>query len=271
MTPVRSAQRVARYSLGALAMVALAGCGTTLATSPHTMAPAPRAQTSTATPTVAPAPSVMASVPTRAIGPARRVGTRVRVRRIPAAARPSVGTFVGVAARQYAREMSGPVPRLDLQRIASDPGLGAALRSGSAPRLRAYVHAKFASVWSHMHVSRLQILSGSRVVVDEGVPFVVDGPHTLLPSGFGRSAVTLRISIQDEIGFVRLLHRHYPVDVVVRGSGPGQVRTSLPSALRSRLPDRGTVTIAGRRYAVGSLSRTALGGEPVKIWILSRG
>jgi hypothetical protein len=132
--------------------------------------------------------------------------------------------------------------------------------------VRSYVSARFASVWYHQHVSRLQILRGLRVIADQGVPFVVDGPHTTLPG-----KLTLRISIQDEIGFVRLLHRHHPVDVVVRGRGAGHVRASLPAALHVHLPDSGAVTVAGRRYQVSTLSRTALGGEPVKIWILARG
>jgi hypothetical protein len=67
------------------------------------------------------------------------------------------------------------------------------------------------------------------------------------------------------------MHRHHPIDVVVRGRRRGHVRTSLPAALRVRLPERGTVTIAGHRCRVRTLSRTALGGESVRIWILARG
>ena len=178
--------------------------------------------------------------------------------------------LTGVASHTYAREVDGAVARADLRQIAHDAGLRAAARSGSDARVRSYVSAKFSSVWSHEHVSRLQILRGSQVIADQGVPFVVDGPHTTLPGSSG-SKLTLRISIQDEIGFIRLLHRHHPFDVVVRGRGHGHVRTSLPAALHVHLPDSGTVTIAGRRYQVRTLARTALGGEPVKIWILARG
>jgi hypothetical protein len=73
------------------------------------------------------------------------------------------------------------------------------------------------------------------------------------------------------IGFVRYMHRNYPVDVVVRGRGTDHVRTSLPAALDVRLPDAGTATVAGTRYQVRSFPQTALGGEPVKAWILQRG
>jgi hypothetical protein len=242
MTRVPSPRRLLRSPLPLLGAVALAGCGTALATAPsaptHTSAPTPT------------------SAPTHTTAPAQTA---------------RVDRLAYVAAHQYALEVGGSVARQDLHRIAGDARLHSVVRSGSDATLRSYVHGKFASVWSHQHVSRLQILRGSRVVIDEGVPFVVDGPHTVLRSASGRSLVTLRISIQDEIGFVRLMHRNHPIDVVVRGQGPGHVRTSLPAALHVRLPDRGTASIAGRRYTVRTFSRTALGGEPVKIWILARG
>ena len=80
-----------------------------------------------------------------------------------------------------------------------------------------------------------------------------------------------QMRLKDESGFVRLLHRHHLVDVVVRGQRAADARTSLPAALHIGLPDRGMTTIAGHRYVVRSLSRTALGGERVKIWLLARG
>jgi hypothetical protein len=87
----------------------------------------------------------------------------------------------------------------------------------------------------------------------------------------GRNLGTLQVSIQDEIGFVRLIHRHNPVDVVVRGLRGGQVETSLPAAARVRLPSSGTVTIAGRRYRVISFREIAWNNAPVAVSILEKG
>jgi hypothetical protein len=75
---------------------------------------------------------------------------------------------------------------------------------------------------------------------------------------------------QDVIGFVRFMHRNYPVDVVVRGRGAAHVRSSLPAATNAKLPSRGPVTIAGRRYDVRSFQQTAWGSEPVTVWILTK-
>jgi hypothetical protein len=46
------------------------------------------------------------------------------------------------------------------------------------------------------------------------------------------------------------------------------VRTLLPAAAHAHLPARGTVTLAGRRYAVRSFAQRAWAGEPVTVWIL---
>jgi hypothetical protein len=170
-----------------------------------------------------------------------------------------------IAKQTYDREVGGGVVDGRLHEIAADAALRKAASAGSVSGMRAAVNQKFMPVWFHQHVSRLQILRSDKVVVDAGVPFVVDGPHTSLPGGF-----TLRISVQDEIGFVRLISRHHPVQVVVRGRGAAHVRSSLPAATHATLPSAGTVTLARVHYFVRSFSRKALGGEPVKIWILQR-
>jgi hypothetical protein len=117
----------------------------------------------------------------------------------------------------------------------------------------------------------MRILQGSQVVDETGVPFVVAPAQVTLRGTGGRRLGTLQVSIQDEIGFVRYMHRNYPVDVVVRGRGAAHLRTSLPAALSARLPDLGTATVAGKRYEVRSFTQTALGGEPVRVWILQGG
>jgi hypothetical protein len=116
----------------------------------------------------------------------------------------------------------------------------------------------------------MRIRKGSSVVVETGVPFVVAPTTIPLRSSSGRTLGTLEVSIQDEIGFVRFMHRNYPVDVVVRGTGAADVRSSLPAATHANLPSSGPVTIAGRRYLSRSFHETAWNGEPVTVWILTK-
>lgn len=169
---------------------------------------------------------------------------------------------------RYASEASGAAAHATLSRLAHDPGLLAVVRSGSNARIRSYVNSRFRPVWYHWHVSRMRITRGSTTVIETGVPFVVDGPSTTLRDAHGRAIAQLQISIQDVIGFVRLNTRHGGVETVVRGRGSADVRTSLPAALKVKLPASGTVTIAGHRYDVASFHETGWRGEPLQIWIL---
>jgi hypothetical protein len=183
----------------------------------------------------------------------------------------AIDHLTALARQRYANEVGGRGVVAKLHRVGSDPTLLRTLESGNLTATRAYVAQRYPAVWYHWHVSRMRILRRSRVVVDAGVPFVVAPAQMTLRGTGGRALATLQVSIQDEIGFVRLMHRNYPVDVVVRGSGASHLRTSLPAAAHVRLPSRGQATIGGRRYLVRSFQQTALGAEPVTVWILTKG
>jgi hypothetical protein len=203
--------------------------------------------------------------------PAPRKAPAPSQARPAAVANTAIDHLTTVAKARYVQEVQGGVAHATLRRVARDPALLAALRSGSQTRLRSYVQSQYMPVWYHWHVSRLRIMRGSRVLVDAGVPFVVAPSQTTLRDARGRPLATLQVSIQDEIGFVRFMHRNYPVDVVVRGRGAAHVRTSLAAAANAHLPDSGTATVAGVRYQVRSFRQMALANEPVKVWILKRG
>jgi hypothetical protein len=182
----------------------------------------------------------------------------------------AIDQLSAVARRQYAAEVHGGVAIGTARRVARDPALLRTLESGNVAATQAYVRRQFPAVWYHWHVSRMRIRKGSSVVVETGVPFVVAPTTIPLRSSSGRTLGTLEVSIQDEIGFVRFMHRNYPVDVVVRGTGGADVRSSLPAATHANLPSSGPVTIAGRRYLSRSFHETAWNGEPVTVWILTK-
>jgi hypothetical protein len=183
-------------------------------------------------------------------------------------ANPQLDRIVRLGQQQYAREVGGATVNSLLHRVASDPAFLHALGTSDAAA-RAYVAQQFPNVWYHWHISRLRVVRGSTDVVEIGVPFVVAGPGIPLRGPGGRSLGRLEVSLQDEIGFVRLMHRNYPVDVVVRGTTSASVRSSLPAAANAALPASGTVQLAGRTYDVRSFKETAWNGEPVTIWFLA--
>lgn len=179
---------------------------------------------------------------------------------------PTIDSLAATAQARYDEEVRGGPVHRQLSRVNSDPSLLRALETSNRAALRA---AALRLQKQPGHVSRLRVLRGNRPLVDVGVPFCVAGSRSTLRAPDGTVLGTLEISIQDEIGFVRYMHRNYPVDVVVRGPG-GLTRSSLPAATQARLPRSGAVTLAGRRYQVRAFDRRALDDQPVTAWILTR-
>jgi hypothetical protein len=185
--------------------------------------------------------------------------------------KPPIDHMTAVARAQYTGEVSGSRSIAVLHKVGSDPTLLRLLQSRQLGSARAYVARVYPHTWYHWHVSRLRITQGSRLVTEVGVPFVLPASQMTLQAKGGRPVGTLKVSMQDEIGFVRLMHRRYPaVDVVLRGRGPSHLRTSMHAAALVKLPATGSVSIAGHRYLVRSFNEPAWNGEPVTIWILMK-
>lgn len=186
--------------------------------------------------------------------------------------RPSrMDRLVAAARRRYGEEVHGVAVHAKLRRIAQDATLRRTLRSGNAASVQAYVRRQFNGPWYHQHVSRVRIVQGSRVVADAGVPFVVAPSRRVMRGPNGRSLGTLEVSIQDVVGYVKYMRRNLGIDSVVRGTGAGHVKASIPGTETMQLPQRGTATIAGRRYLVRMFHTKGFGGEPLSVWVLARG
>jgi hypothetical protein len=191
--------------------------------------------------------------------------------RATAAAAGGIDRLTAIARQRYAIEARGGVAIGTLHRVGRDPTLLRHLQSGNLSAAQSYVNRQFQAVWYHWHVSHLRVVQGSQVLVDAGVPFDVAPAQMTLRGTGGRPLGTLEVSIQDVVGYVRYMHRNYGVDVVVRGQGAGHVRSSLPAATQGNLPSSGTVTLGGNRYNVRSFQESAMGNEPLTIWILTKG
>lgn len=154
--------------------------------------------------------------------------------------------YVHVARLIYANERSGSPVRASLTRISHD---AAAMRGNRAELLRQLFLPRF-------HVVRLRWAKGAKVV-DVGGRFVVAGKR-LGP---------LTISMQDVIGYVKLIHRQTGMRVVVRGNA-GHVVASTPALGRATLPTSGTVTVSGRTYLVKHFTEPGFAGETLRVWLL---
>jgi hypothetical protein len=171
-------------------------------------------------------------------------------------------TLAGVAKRIYHQEAGGEVGHAAVKRIARDRALLAALRTQDAPRLRAAALRQLFNPGKH--VVRLSVRHGTSTLVNVGGTFVVSPAQRALPAGLG----VLEASMQDVIGYVKLVHRLSGAQIVVRGAA-GHVESSLPSATNATLPASGQVTLAGRSYVVRSFPERGYDGEPLTVWVLT--
>jgi hypothetical protein len=174
-------------------------------------------------------------------------------------------TLAQVAQRIYQQEVSGTVARAAARRVARDPALDRALADGNAKALRAEALRQLFAPGKH--VVRLRVLRGRRVLTDVGGRFVVGEAAAELRAPDGRDLGRIEVSLQDVLGFRKLVNRLTGADVVIRGSA-GHVETSLPAAATASLPASGTVTLQGRSYAVREFSEHGFGGEPLRVWLL---
>jgi hypothetical protein len=170
-------------------------------------------------------------------------------------------TLGGVARRIYQQEADGAVGHAAVRRIARDPALLSALRSDNAAALRAAALRQLFDPGKH--VVRLSVVRDGRPLTDVGGAFVVAPAQLRL-----RDGDVLMASMQDVVGYVKLVHRLTGAQVVVRGV-PGHVESSLPAAARAALPAAGDATVAGHAYVVRSFHETGYGGERLDVWVLS--
>jgi hypothetical protein len=170
-------------------------------------------------------------------------------------------TLGGVARRIYQQEADGAVGQAAVRRIARDPALLSALRGGHAAALRAAALRQLFDPGKH--VVRLSVVRDGRPLTDVGGAFVVAPAQLRL-----RGGDVLMASMQDVVGYVKLVHRLTGAQVVVRGV-PGHVESSRAAAARASLPAAGDATVAGHPYVVRSFHETGYGGERLDVWVLS--
>ena len=169
-----------------------------------------------------------------------------------------------VATRIYRRELASPGVRADQRQVETYAPLLNALASGD----RAAVGKAVTSlVYSHTHVVRLRVTRGGAVLADVG------GPYILAPVGGvlrlrGRPVGRYLLSVQDDLGYVKLETRFIGVPLVLySGSEPLPLEGAL-SVPAASIPLRGTVRYRGRSYQVFSFTAEAFPSGHLRISLL---
>ena len=177
------------------------------------------------------------------------------------AAQARADAFAEIARRIYDHEHAPVVGRSAVKHLGADPILVRAMQSGDRALIRA--HARRTVI---PHEVRVRVMRGSQILTDVGLPFVVQGAQAELRAPDGSVLGQIDVSIQDVIGFVKLVRRQTGTEVVVRGEG--RVASSLAAAAHVPLPSSGRVRLAGQSYIVRSFKEADFIGKPLTVWVL---
>ena len=177
-----------------------------------------------------------------------------------AAAGVRADTLVGVARRIYRQEADGAVGHAAVRRIARDPALRAAMRSGSPAALRAAALRQLFNPGKH--VVRLSVMRGGRTLTDVGGRFVVSPAQLTAQRRRHRGL---------DAGRHRLREARPPPDGSGRGrqGRPGARRELTSRRADTALPAAGSATVAGRSYVVRSFREVGFSGEALQVWVLT--
>ena len=148
--------------------------------------------------------------------------------------------------------------------VARDPRFVHAVATADPAALRAQIVRFFQQ--PRLHVVRIRATTRTgRLINDVGGPYVL-APTSATVRSHGRAVGRVTLSVQDDAGYIKLLHRFTGAEVVLRtAAGPVPGSTIR---LRRALPAHSTLTYRGRTYGVKTFNATAFPSGVLAISVL---
>lgn len=169
-----------------------------------------------------------------------------------------------VATRIYTNELGSSEVFNDKRQVETYGPLLSALESRNRAAIQ---EAVTTLVYSHTHVVRLRVTRGGEVLADVG------GPEILAPVGGtlsrnGRTLGRYVLSVQDDLGYVKLVSRFLGMPLVLSA---GSHVLSIEGAVNpgpASIPTHGAVSYRGRTYRAFSFLAQAFPSGPLRISLL---
>jgi hypothetical protein len=173
-------------------------------------------------------------------------------------------TAGAVAQRIYAAEAHSAEVESDKRQIETYAPLLSAVESGEPAAIEAAVHSL---VYSHTHIVRLRVERGSQLLFDEGGPYIL-APVSGTLRTHGKTIGHFVFSVQDDLGYVKLVTRFLGVPLVLRTES-GQVPVEgLLSPGPETIPDHGPVAYRGAYYQAYSFRAGAYPSGRLRVSLL---
>ena len=169
-----------------------------------------------------------------------------------------------VATRIYAFELASAEVSHDKRQVESYGPLLSALESGNRAAIR---EAVTSLVYSHTHVVRLRVTRGSEVLADVGGPQIL-APVSGALRGHGRTLGHYVLSVQDDLGYVKLVSRFIGVPLVLSTGGHALSIEGAVSPGPTTIPAHGPVSYRGNHYQAFSFPGQAFPSGGLRISLL---
>jgi hypothetical protein len=181
--------------------------------------------------------------------------------------RATVAATVGAVGERLAHaESGGPAVVRVLRHVATDPGFRAAVADDDPAALRTAIVRFFRT--RSLHVVRVRATTADgRLVADVGGPYVLSPATTTVRDANGRVLGHVTLSVQDDTGFIKLVHRFTGAAVILQtpaGAVPGSSLRPAPAAI----PARGTLTARGHLYDTYTFTARAFPDGPLSVALL---
>ena len=197
-----------------------------------------------------------------AVGPAGRTGAEA----CGSASAAAVSAVDVAAARHiYAGELHGGEMRADIGHVTGSQALLSAMAGSNPAAVQAAVHGLVYA--PHWHIVRLRVLKAGKVLADVGGPYII-APVTGTLRWHGRTVGSYVMSVQDDVGFVKLVSRFIgaPIDVYRNGSFLMGTLKPAPRAMSTGA----TVTIAGSTYRANVMQAGAFPSGSLQIALFAK-
>ena len=195
-----------------------------------------------------------------------RIALLVPAAEIPAcpagAAQTRAAVLGRVGERIYEEEQHSPVVAATVRRMEATAAFRDAVAKRDAAATRRAILGFFAA---HIHVVRVRVTVGGKLLVDVGGPYALAPVAGTLRSG-GRVTGHFLTAIQDDAGYLRLAKLFTGAQVLMR-VGSKQVMGTLEPGPAS-VPDRGPVSYRGHTYQAYSFTGTAFPSGALRISLL---
>jgi hypothetical protein len=173
-----------------------------------------------------------------------------------------VETLGHVGERIYQEELHSPTVSATVRQMEQSPSFIQAVGARNVASTQAAIVGFFRA---HIHVVRVRVTVGERLLTDVGGPYALAPVQGTLRSG-GRVVGHFTTAIQDDAGYLKLAHLFTGADVLMR-TGERQVMGTLSPGPAS-VPDRGDVAYGGHSYQAFSFTGEAFPSGPLRISLL---